>query len=72
MLLLEADVATTGHRYNKMVQTQCLLSSLSGPDVQLDLLAFAAPSLLAQVPWCTLWWDLGLPDPTGPAAAITT
>lgn len=46
MFLLEADVATTGHSYDRMDQTPCLLSSPSSLDIHLDLLAIAAPNLL--------------------------
>ena len=60
-----------GHSYDRMVQTPCLLSSPCGLGVQLDLAAVAALGLLAQVPWRTLQLDLGPPNPTGPAAAIT-
>jgi len=71
MFLLEADVAKMGHTYDRMVHTSCLPSFPSSLDVHSDLLAIAASGLLASVPWCTLRWDLGPPDPTGPTAAVT-
>lgn len=71
MLLLEADVATMGHSYDRMVQTPRLLSAASGLGVHPDLLATATLSLLAQVPRCMVQWDLGPPNPTWPIAAIT-